>query len=247
MPKSQSKNKYQNKYSKKGSRNSQNNKNNNNQLIQYPQLQRPFRMICKKGWIIADEFRTCLPFTTNVSLVSTTGIPGTYLFRGNGPFDPDLTGTGAQPEGYDQFSAFYSNVRVLGSRITVIPQNLSASLSWEEFVVAPLPGTTAVNLTTGGGLDNIKSQRYAKDSVIQTNTFTKLVSACSTAQIYGKSESAVEDDTDFGAPITAVPVNQWIWQLSQVAVDRTNTETLTLIVKLEYDCVFFGRVGLQLS
>jgi len=207
----------------------------------------PYRLTCKRGWITPDEMRVCLPFTTNVSLVSTAGVPGNYLFRGNGPFDPDLTGSGAQPEGYDQWSGLYSACRVLGSRITVIPQNLSASLSWEEFVVAPLTGTTAVNLTTGGGIDNIKSQKYAKDSVIQTNTFTKIISSCSTAQIYGKPESAIEDDTDFSFPITAVPVNQWIWQLSQVAVDRTNTETLTLIVKIEYDCVFFSRVGLQLS
>lgn len=45
-----------------------------------------------------------------------------HLFSCNGMFDPDITGSGHQPLGFDQLMALYNNYEVLGSKITVDAQ-----------------------------------------------------------------------------------------------------------------------------
>jgi len=44
---------------------------------------------------------------------------GSYDFRANSIFDPNLTGIGHQPLGHDQWAVFYDHYVVLGARIKV--------------------------------------------------------------------------------------------------------------------------------
>lgn len=62
--------------------------------------------------------------------------PGTaaavgHVYRLNGLYDPDLTGSGNQPRGFDQYcnasGGLYRNYTVLGARITVQFMNLSST------------------------------------------------------------------------------------------------------------------------
>lgn len=65
-----------------------------------------------------------LRYGTQLTLNSTSiGTYGTHSFRANDIFDPDFTGTGHQPRGFDQWAQFYDNYVVLGSKIRVHCQN----------------------------------------------------------------------------------------------------------------------------
>lgn len=49
----------------------------------------------------------------------TTSTLGTYQFRCNGMYDPNYSGAGHQPFGFDQMCTFYKKYTVIGSKITV--------------------------------------------------------------------------------------------------------------------------------
>lgn len=69
-----------------------------------------------------------------ISLVSAAANPGVYIFSCNGLFDPDVTGTGHQPRGFDQLMLFYDHYVVQKAKITVRFFNASASTPAVAFI-----------------------------------------------------------------------------------------------------------------
>jgi len=58
-----------------------------------------------------------LRYSTNFTLTATSGVPATYVIRANDCFDPDFTGTGHQPMGFDQMMVFYNHFCVTDARL----------------------------------------------------------------------------------------------------------------------------------
>lgn len=65
-----------------------------------------------------------LRYATSVS-ISAGATPGTHVFSANGLFDPDITGTGHQPMGFDQLMLSYNHYHVLNASINVLFRNLA--------------------------------------------------------------------------------------------------------------------------
>lgn len=63
--------------------------------------------------------RVSLRYCSNAVITSTSGTLGSHYFRATSLFDPDQTGTGHQPMGFDQMAALYNHYLVLGSKITI--------------------------------------------------------------------------------------------------------------------------------
>jgi len=59
-----------------------------------------------------------LRYSTNFALTTTAGAVTTYVFRANDLFDPDFTGSGHQPMGFDQLMVFYNHFCVVEAKIT---------------------------------------------------------------------------------------------------------------------------------
>jgi len=67
-----------------------------------------------------------LRYSTNALLVATSGAVASYVFRANDLFDPDFTGTGHQPMGFDQLMVWYNHFCVVEARIIAIFRNTAA-------------------------------------------------------------------------------------------------------------------------
>lgn len=61
--------------------------------------------------------RVLMRYSETFIVTSTTGVLGSYLFAANGLYDPNLSVSGHQPYGFDQWMAFYKRATVLKSRI----------------------------------------------------------------------------------------------------------------------------------
>lgn len=105
-----------------------------------------------KKMVVTHKYREAFDLT------STTGLLGTYLFRCNGMFDPNFSGTGHQPMYYDQLTPLYDHFCVIGSKIklTLTPSTVT---TFPSRIVAFVNDDTSV---TGTTVDTISEQSQAK-------------------------------------------------------------------------------------
>jgi hypothetical protein len=179
-----------------------------------------------------------------VVVTSAAGVPASYLFTGNAPYDPNSTGTGLQPEGYDEWSTLFVRQRTIGSSCKIRGITTSQTLAFEELVMAPVPQTISV-ITD---INNLKSAKYSKTVLCTTNTQPPTISErMHTAQIYGKPEVAVDTEENFSSAVGAAPGILWYWQIAMQPVDQSSTVSLIVYVEIDYDIVFYMRKALALS
>lgn len=69
---------------------------------------------------LPNRFAAKLRYSATTSInPGAVGIAGVQVFSCNGIYDPDITGVGHQPRGFDQFMTMYDHFCVVGSKITV--------------------------------------------------------------------------------------------------------------------------------
>lgn len=172
---------------------------------------------------------------------SAAGLGIVNTFRANSLFDPDFTGVGAQPLGFDQWSALYSTYRVISCHYDITFSNgtggscvvgvvktpnstLSGSSSWlieRDSVSKTLgPNTGSGNVTrfTGTLLPwkvlNVTKAQYMMD---------------------GRSSSAVT-----GNPTTLAYLTTYVLGFGTIA-------SASLLVKLKYRAQLINRTEFDLS
>lgn len=75
-------------------------------------------------------------------LNAAAGATAVHIYRTNGLFDPDLTGVGHQPRGFDQLMPLYDNYVVIGAKITV-------RFSWNTSPIATAKEACCVGVCLG--------------------------------------------------------------------------------------------------
>lgn len=85
---------------------------------------------------------THVKYTDEFDLTLTSGSLNTYVFNANGLFDPDQTGTGHQPLGFDQYAVMYNRYRVLKVQYKVVFGNVATNGAAVRCTVAHINGST---------------------------------------------------------------------------------------------------------
>ncbi len=170
-----------------------------------------------------------IPLTASSSLIA-----GSHIFSANGMFDPDVTGVGQQPIGFDQLASMFDHYTVIYSTIRVLFN--STDTTDEQIVGIQLtdsPGSvsSAVRIIeNGSGPSQLMQQRFTSGG---TKTLT---SAANISTFLGRPSIMSEDDLRGSS--SANPAEQAYFRLWNAGTNTAGTPTCDCTVIIDYTVVW---------
>lgn len=192
---------------------------------------------------VPDRAFVKLKYTT-LSAMNFASSLTAIQFRGNSLFDPDFSGIGHQPMGYDQWAVFYNRYRVYGCSYKITFSNTSTSYQG-EVLVQQRPNSVLSPSFEAATESPYKQLRVLPIEGATRPTVIKGYHNC--AKIYGVSKRQYRAEQDYAALITAnPPVNTFINVYLQ---NQTFVQSLAANVRVEltYFAEFYERKSLGQS
>ncbi len=193
--------------------------------------------------ILPRKMRDVLTFREQMITESTQSFGAVeLLFRGNGCFDPNQTGVGGQPKGFDQYMALYNNFYVVKSKFTVMYTVHSGTSSYylairpfsdAEGEMVDLDFTSLLTAEWAGHTNT----KVMCPSVRDTNSNVSTMSATmTTAKALGRGH----DRNEVQGSASADPTLQWHWKLARNFSDPApgGAVNITIDVVISYDVIF---------
>ncbi len=190
---------------------------------------------------IGDSTFVKLKYVTGQNLTAAGNVDRVY--RGNGAFDPDQSGAGMQPYGWDEWAAFYTKYICYGSSIKVMGKSTVNLLT----VLGVVPKLN----TTSEGFTELVGEPYGKFTMINSNAAgntTKIKHFMTTRKMFGLDKNQVGNADYTGTVATGTPASEFYWHvIVDDATGSTGTTNVTVLVEITYYIKFFERTDLDRS
>lgn len=199
-------------------------------------------------WVNPLSNKALLRFTYCDSSFSRTlnvagGYAAYYIFRGNSIYDPDQTGVGVQPYGFDQYVAdgLYTNFRVTSSAISVYfrPEETYAKMRRLHAMIIPLRSAPVLtDISDVRMIPNHKETTY--DGETESTKGAKMKHYMSTKRIIPEVTSG---DLALSGTYAGNPTTVWLW-LVYFYTDTYDDEEIDIYfdVKIKYYTIL-SRTG----
>lgn len=181
--------------------------------------------------LFAKTTKMAFRYVDTITLNPTIGANMVYhTFSANGMYDPDITGTGHQPRGFDQYMQFYQHYTVIGSK-------LKATFVTND---ATYTGLSYVGLTQTGGatpaITDIHTVIEKKSFKVNTVMGTRprvVTSKCNLSKAFG--QKVLQEDANAGTA-AANPAEQWYFQVMAGTnkVGVTDPDAMQVLIEIEY-------------
>lgn len=176
---------------------------------------------------------TALKYSGEISINPVVGNAGVHVFSMNGMYDPDITGTGHQPRGFDQLMALYSQYTVIGCKIKT--DYIVASAEVIRCGITPM--STSVPYIT---VNDYRESRATNQKVINESTAANrdrsIYHKMNPTKWLGKTKPL--SDGELSGTSAANPVNQAYWHLWCGGFQSSDPSSITVEVDLVYMVVF---------
>lgn len=195
----------------------------------------PSFIINRSPTYFPDMYYTKLKYVQYIAFTPSAGLTTNHFFRGNSLYDPDFTGTGHQPLGYDQISNIYREVLVKGCLIHIEAMCNTANDS--AYI-----GLVPTDVTTAITIQNLSEEPRAVTKSIQQGSGKLVLKKYMTTQKeFGLSKLGTQDDA-FTHDAANNPISIWYWAIAVCDVNALNSPLIQMKITLTYDCVFFDRI-----
>jgi hypothetical protein len=158
----------------------------------------------------------------------------------NGLYDPDVTGVGHQPMGFDQLMAIYGRYQVMRCTVKATCTNLSNTAI--QMTILPSLVSTAI-----GSSHVAAEQLWAKTILISNSTggmnTKSLTLSMSPARFIGRAVTSV----NYTGDASNNPALQMYDKIQLYSADGTSNVTAEVLLEVTYDAYFYNRSQLGQS
>lgn len=162
-----------------------------------------------------------------------------YVFNLNSVFDPNRTGVGHQPYGYDQLAALYNRYRVIGCTYVINCYSAGVPIRWGCIASNDVPPINTVSELA----ENPRAQTRIQ---IPGGNTTRITSYVSIPNIVGRSKTQYMADDRYQSQIGASPAELALLTITGGTMTDVSTDILC-DVTLEYVVEFFDVIPLEQS
>lgn len=175
----------------------------------------------------------------SISLATGTGAK---IYRANSMYDPDYSGAGDQPLGYDQWTAFYQRYKVyaIDYKVTFV-----AASSVAESIVGVVPCLTASPDTAA---KNAFAETYAKAELWSANGgFRPVVSGHLDMRKFVGATKQEFGEENYSGPYNNDPTSVVWFHVRADTIGGGASGTMYFYMEIDFDCEFYQRAELDLS
>lgn len=201
-----------------------------------------------KGMVFRPQriLSTAFPKTTAVRLryVDTVQIDaslttmGQHVYSCNSPFKPDITGTGHQPMGFDEWTNLYRNYVVIGSVLKATTSGVSSTAGAMAVLgVTVSAGSATVSTDLSTYLEQARTNRavLSRSYAARIKSVKKGFSPKKTFNI----TNILDNVAEYGAFFSLAPTTQAFWVISYGHIDpTTDPGAQSVLVEIEYTIIF---------
>lgn len=196
--------------------------------------------------ITSDNLITKLRYHTNITLNPGVGTSAIHLFRADSVYDPDYSGVGHQPLGFNQFETLYNHYCVIGAKLTARYTSPTSTVSSGTALatVGIQRSTTLIS-----DLDTLIERR---DHATKIMTNSNAGQVCTLVKYY--SPKKVHGWTNLGSsaetrtPISTNPSDEAYFAVGLSPISSTyDTGGTTVSITIDYIVKFMERADLLQS
>lgn len=187
--------------------------------------------------LLPDTTLVKLKYNETIQMANVAGT-GWYQFSINSLFDPNTTGAGHQPQGFDQWSQFYSKYQVNASSIVCRP--LPGDTNVTQFILYPSNDFGTITPTAA------KEQPYSRHSYMTSTStvqFTQVKQYISVKKLLARNTNSV----NYTGTTATSPPSQFYWHLILNSLNGTDISDIWVDVKITFYVKFFDRKSLGTS
>ncbi len=188
---------------------------------------------------VSPRLRCKLRYADTFSLGGVTGIQDQQMNL-NSLYDPDRSGTGHQPRGFDQLAALYSRYRVYSVKYHVVGTLTTAN---DALVAGVFPSNSGAAATALADFAEAPMGKFKRYNLYQGFTLTGSVDL---PLLNGKTHTAYMADDTTQALTSASPTETLILHVVCVNVNGANSST-QVTVFMEFEAEFSDPVALSSS
>jgi len=190
-------------------------------------------MVVRNMPLFGLRTRKRVPYFETVTMTGSISAVAAYLFSTNGCFDPNVTGTGHQPNGFDEVMKFYNHYTVLTSRVRVMFTNRGANACHVGLSVS---GSTSVSTDYTVNIENGQLVFAQMNPVGIDGSMCTLKTSCNSGAFQGLQNTM--DDPDMRGDTASNPAEQQYYVLTVWDAATAVAPSVLADVFIEYDVVF---------